>query len=117
MDKSENFFNNMVPKENPDEPVINDNENNGEVIDAADLEGLFDSNSQFCLHFFYFFLEISIVNESIDSLNQALDSVEQRADEIKAELLKLLMSNREIHQTLKEENSQQGKANSDEPME
>lgn len=67
---------------------------------------------------FTFFLEISIVNESIDSLNQALDSVEQRADEIKAELLKLLMSNREIHQTLKEANSQQqGKANSDEPME
>lgn len=46
MDKSENFFNNMVPKENPDEPVINDNENTGDVIDEADLEGLFDSNSQ-----------------------------------------------------------------------
>lgn len=46
MDKSENFFNNMVPKENPDEPVINDNENTGDVIDEADLEGLFnDSNS------------------------------------------------------------------------
>lgn len=42
MDKSENFFDNMVPKENPDEPVINQNENTGDVIDEADLEGMLD---------------------------------------------------------------------------
>lgn len=55
MDKSENFFNNMVPKENPDEPVINDNENTGDVIDEADLEGLLIQILKFCLHFLYFF--------------------------------------------------------------
>lgn len=37
-------------------------------------------------------------------LNSALDSIEERADRIRAQLLELLSSNREIRQSIREEN-------------
>lgn len=40
----------------------------------------------------------------MDSLNSVLDTIEERADQIRAQLLELLTSNREIRQSLREEN-------------
>lgn len=44
------------------------------------------------------------MSDNIDVLNSALDSIEQRADRIRAQLLELLSSNREIRQSIREEN-------------
>lgn len=48
--------------------------------------------------------EIANVADNLDSLNSVLDTIEERADQIRAQLLELLTSNREIRQSLKEEN-------------
>lgn len=48
-------------------------------------------------------VEIATVNNNLDSLNTALDVIEQRADSIRAKLLELLTSNREIYQSIQEE--------------
>lgn len=50
-------------------------------------------------------VEIAIVSESLDSLASALDLIEERADRIRAQLLELLTSNREILSSLREENT------------
>lgn len=44
------------------------------------------------------------MSDNIDLLNTALDSIEERADRIRAQLLELLSSNREIRQSIREEN-------------
>lgn len=49
-------------------------------------------------------LEIANVADNLDSLNSVLDTIEERADQIRAQLLELLTSNREIRQSLREEN-------------
>lgn len=51
------------------------------------------------------FTEIAIVSQSLDSLSTALDMIEERADRIRAQLLELLTSNREILSWIREENS------------
>lgn len=42
---------------------------------------------------------------NLDSLASALDLIEERADRIREQLLELLTSNREIRQSIREENS------------
>ncbi|XP_058816444.1 UPF0184 protein AAEL002161 [Topomyia yanbarensis] len=49
--------------------------------------------------------EFESVNNYLDSLNSALDAIEQRNDDLKAQLLNLLQSNREIRQSMQEENA------------
>lgn len=51
-----------------------------------------------------FVSEIANVANNLDSLNSVLDTIEERADQIRAQLLELLSSNREIRQSLREEN-------------
>lgn len=53
--------------------------------------------------------EIETVNNNLDNLNDVLDYFEKRTDDIKAELINLLLSNREILQTMKEENAQKSR--------
>lgn len=53
----------------------------------------------------FYRVEIAIVSESLDSLASALDLIEERADRIRAQLLELLTSNREIRASIQEENS------------
>lgn len=53
----------------------------------------------------HYFPEIAIVSQSLDSLATALDMIEERADRIRAQLLELLTSNREILSWIREENS------------
>ncbi|XP_031628881.1 UPF0184 protein CG14818 [Contarinia nasturtii] len=48
--------------------------------------------------------EIANVADNLDSLESALDMIEERADRIREQLLELLTSNREIRQSIKEEN-------------
>lgn len=57
--------------------------------------------------------EIENVSENIDVLNSALDSIEERADRIRAQLLELLSSNREIRQSIREENEKLQPTNND----
>lgn len=49
------------------------------------------------------------VDNNLDLLNSALDSIEEHADRIRAQLLELLSSNREIRQSIREENEKFGK--------
>lgn len=49
-----------------------------------------------------FLAEIEALNDNLDDLNSVLDTIEQRADDMKAKLLELLMSNREIMKSLRE---------------
>lgn len=60
----------------------------------------------FCFfHFFHFqFTEIVNVANNLDSLESALNLIEERADRIREQLLQLLNSNREIRQSIQEEN-------------
>lgn len=53
----------------------------------------------------FYRVEIAIVSESLDSLASALDLIEERADRIRAQLLELLSSNREIRAWIEEENA------------
>lgn len=53
------------------------------------------------------------MSENIDVLNSALDSIEERADRIRAQLLELLSSNREIRQSIREENEKLQDGNDD----
>lgn len=55
------------------------------------------------LMFHYNFIEIDAVNEHLDSLNSALDAIEQRNDDIRAQLLDLLHSNREIRESMQQQ--------------
>ncbi|XP_055300731.1 UPF0184 protein CG14818 [Sitodiplosis mosellana] len=48
--------------------------------------------------------EIANVADNLDSLESALDVIEERADRIREQLLELLTSNREIRQSIQEEN-------------
>jgi len=48
--------------------------------------------------------EIDSVDSNLDSLNSVLDFIEQRTDNIKAQLLELLNSSREIRHSIIEEN-------------
>lgn len=57
----------------------------------------------FCFRLF-FHSEIANVADNLDSLNSVLDTIEERADQIRAQLLELLTSNREIRQSIREEN-------------
>lgn len=57
--------------------------------------------------------EIENVSDNIDLLNSALDSIEERADRIRAQLLELLSSNREIRQSIREENEKLQPTNND----
>lgn len=57
--------------------------------------------------------EIASVSDNLDSLASALDLIEERADRIREQLLDLLTSNREIRESLREENAQ----HEDEPKE
>lgn len=61
----------------------------------------------------FVFLEIANVDNNLDLLNSALDTIEERADRIRAQLLELLTSNREIRQSLREENEKSGKDDGD----
>ncbi|KAJ6637255.1 UPF0184 protein [Pseudolycoriella hygida] len=49
--------------------------------------------------------EIDSVDSNLDSINTVLDFIEQRTDNIRAQLLELLTSSREIRQSIIEENS------------
>lgn len=49
--------------------------------------------------------EIAEVANNLNSLEEALDEIEERADRIRAQLLELLTSNREIRQSIREENN------------
>lgn len=51
-----------------------------------------------------FWTEIANVSDNLDSLESALDLIEERADRIREQLLELLTSNREIRQSIQEEN-------------
>lgn len=86
-------------------------------IDDDDLEGKSDSEPLSLLafwlkiaifglfsNFLYFSTEIASVADNLDSLESALDMIEERADRIREQLLELLTSNREIRQSLREEN-------------
>lgn len=55
------------------------------------------------------------MSENIDVLNSALDSIEERADRIRAQLLELLSSNREIRQSIREENENVQHKDNDDP--
>lgn len=56
-------------------------------------------------HLFHFQCkEIVNVANNLDSLESALNLIEERADRIREQLLQLLTSNREIRQSLQEEN-------------
>lgn len=59
--------------------------------------------------FFWLVSEIANVDNNLDLLNSALDTIEERADRIRAQLLELLTSNREIRQSLREENEKSQK--------
>lgn len=62
------------------------------------------------------FTEIANVADNLDSLESALDLIEERADRIREQLLELLTSNREIRQSIREENDKlQAYESSDEP--
>lgn len=50
--------------------------------------------------------EIDSVDSNLDSINSVLDVIEQRTDNIRAQLLELLTSSREIRQSINEENGQ-----------
>ncbi|XP_037050315.1 UPF0184 protein CG14818 [Bradysia coprophila] len=50
--------------------------------------------------------EIDSVDSNLDSINSVLDFIEQRTDNIRAQLLELLTSSREIRQSIIEENGQ-----------
>lgn len=54
--------------------------------------------------FYFGFAEIANVADNLDSLESALDLIEERADRIREQLLELLTSNREIRQSIQEEN-------------
>lgn len=58
-----------------------------------------------------FQLEIHSVDSNLDSINSVLDVIEQRTDNIRAQLLELLTSSREIRQSINEENDQDQKLN------
>lgn len=49
--------------------------------------------------------EIASVSDNLDSLASALDLIEERADRIREQLLQLLSSNREIRESLRQENA------------
>lgn len=51
-------------------------------------------------------LEIETVSNEIDSLNSFLDTIEQRNDNIRAQLLELLSSSREIRESIQAEQKQ-----------
>jgi len=51
--------------------------------------------------------EIDSVDSNLDSINSVLDFIEQRTDNIRAQLLELLTSSREIRQSIIEENGGQ----------
>lgn len=53
---------------------------------------------------FFISLEIDNVDSNLDSINTVLDFIEQRTDNIRAQLLALLTSSREIRQSIIEEN-------------
>lgn len=48
---------------------------------------------------------MAAVADNLNSLEEALDDIEERADRIRAQLLELLTSNREIRQSIQEENN------------
>jgi len=50
--------------------------------------------------------EIDSVDSNLDSINSVLDVIEQRTDNIRAQLLELLTSSREVRQSIIEENGQ-----------
>lgn len=60
-----------------------------------------------------FYIEIANVADNLNSLESALDLIEERADRIREQLLELLNSNREIRQSIREEND--NKVNEDKP--
>lgn len=65
------------------------------------------------LHYLYYkfrIIEIEAVNQSLDSLSNALDMIEERTDGIKARLLELLNSNKEIRESIVAEKSQDTEA-------
>lgn len=64
--------------------------------------GLLSVNLNHCA---YFVVDFDSVNSYLDSLNSALDTIEQRNDDLKEQLLNLLQSNREIRQSMQEENA------------
>jgi len=55
--------------------------------------------------------EIDSVDSNLDSINSVLDVIEQRTDNIRAQLLELLTSSREIRQSIIEENGQKSDEN------
>lgn len=61
--------------------------------------------------FFLPSIEIDSVDSNLDSINSVLDFIEQRTDNIRAQLLELLTSSREIRQSINEENDQDDKLN------
>lgn len=70
----------------------------------------------FAFYFCFGYEEIANVANNLDSLNTALDTIEERADSIRAQLLELLASNREIRQSIREENEKlqlEGEPNED----
>lgn len=62
---------------------------------------------QSCVDYILLFgSEIDSVDSNLDSINSVLDFIEQRTDNIRAQLLELLTSSREIRQSIIEENGQ-----------
>lgn len=64
-----------------------------------------------------FFIEIANVAENLDSLASALDLIEERADRIREQLLELLSSNREIRESIQQENATQDENDTNEHAE
>lgn len=67
--------------------------------------------NQFSYYTFFVCAEIESVSNNIDSLNSALDFIEQRNDNIRAQLMELLSSSRQIRLSLQEENSRKEEGN------
>lgn len=60
---------------------------------------------QFGFKMIFLRTEIAEVANNLNSLEEALDEIEERADRIRAQLLELLTSSREIRQSIREENN------------
>ncbi|CAD7091009.1 unnamed protein product [Hermetia illucens] len=83
----------MAPRNNPEENCASSSSNSDAgCIEEEDIA------------------EIEAVNQSLDSLSNALDMIEERTDGIKARLLELLNSNKEIRESIVAEKSQDTEA-------
>lgn len=105
--ESDQEYNNMSPKSGKDDKTTNTGPSavSTEAVEE-DLNGNKFSARWSKEKSFSFFTEIDSVDSNLDSINSVLDFIEQRTDNIRAQLLELLTSSREIRQSIIEENGQ-----------